>query len=580
MKKEKSHSLYRDLLCRIIAFLVVPFFTVIIFFCVGIKKDFDKSYRTNVQLYIDSGRSVRSAHIHNVYSIANNISANTTLNSFFAVDYTKENLKYYTAQIANIITSDKADDFGYAIYLFYTNDTIPRGLNAFYHLNDLREGRAVDFLDSDTAELWIMPCDTEGYTGAFTPYKNHYTYMRKVFMGDRLLYVLCIFIPQRTMNSFLNPDIGESDILFSESDVTEFNHMFVVNYDASRTFDKSTEEKIESDLRMAKETGADVEYVEISGLPQKLVYVFPANNQSLRVGIIIASLIIFAGVLVGIVLRFTNQVFKKMYVCLSEFDHSIASGFQHKLVVKGADEIAHMAMAFNALIAKIQNLLQITAEQAVVVKDSQLKALQQQINPHFLYNTLEIFSYKMELYHHYEESEAMIAFSNMLRYNTASGKEYASLEMELEQVENYLQIQALKRPDIMFEADIPIELYDLQLPRFLIQPIVENCYSHGYCGKPMNISLRAEDIGEYVLFEVSDNGRGLSSEELTIIENELEKHIEKNQLGIGLSNINSRLCLFYTEDCGLRLISELDKGTKVTWQVPKIMYVPKRGELQ
>lgn len=149
--------------------------------------------------------------------------------------------------------------------------------------------------------------------------------------------------------------------------------------------------------------------------------------------------------------------------------------------------------------------------------------------------------------------------------------------MEVEQVEDYLQIQALKRTNVTFEVDIPIELWDLQLPRFLIQPIVENCYTHGYCGRPMNIDLRAFDIGEYVRFEVSDNGRGLSAEELTEIENELEKRVEKNRLGIGLSNINSRLCLFYTEDCRLRIDSEPEKGTKVSWQVPKKVYVPERG---
>lgn len=577
MKKEKSHSLYRDLIVRIVFFLVVPFLTVIIFFGIGIKKDFDRSYRTNIQLYVDNGRNVRQTHVRNVYSIANNISANSTLNSFFAVEYTKENLKYYSAQIANIMTSDKAREYGYTTYLFYANETIPRGLNTFYRLNDLQESRDSEFIDSDATELWILPCDAEEYTSIFTPCKNHYTYMRKVFMGDKLLYVLCIFVPQRTMNSFLDSDITERDVVFSQPDITELNHTFILNYDSLCTFDESTEESIEYDLQTAQKTGAVVEYAEISGLPQKLVYVFPADEQSLWVGIIIASLVIFAGILVWLVLRFTNQIFRNMYGYLNEFDNLIASGFQHKLVVEGADEFAHMAIAFNVLIAKIQNLLQITAEQAVIVKDSQLKALQQQINPHFLYNALEIFSYKMELYHHYEESEAMIAFSNMLRYNTAGSEKYASLEMEVEQVEDYLQIQALKRTNVTFEVDIPIELWDLQLPRFLIQPIVENCYTHGYCGRPMNIDLRAFDVGEYVRFEVSDNGRGLSAEELTEIENELEKRVEKNRLGIGLSNINSRLCLFYTEDCGLRIASELEKGTKVSWQVPKKVYVPERG---
>lgn len=92
----------------------------------------------------------------------------------------------------------------------------------------------------------------------------------------------------------------------------------------------------------------------------------------------------------------------------------------------------------------------------------------------------------------------------------------------------------------------------------------------------MNISLRAVDASEYVLFEVSDNGRGLSAAELIEIENELEKRVEKNRLGIGLSNINSRLCLFYTDACRLRIASEFEKGTKVSWQVPKKIHEPER----
>lgn len=457
MNRERSHSLYQNLIVRIVVFLVIPFLTVIIFFGIGIKKDFDRSYRTSIQLYVDNGRSVRQTHVSNVYSIANNISVNSRLNSFFAVEYTKENLKYYSAQIANIMASDKAREYGYITYLFSGNETIPRGLNTFYHLDDLPEGLVTEFVDSDTAESWILPYDAEEYTSIFTPCKDHYTYMRKVFMGDRLLYVLCIFVPQRAMNSFLDSGIRERDALFNKPDITELGHTLVINYDTSRNFAESTKESIEHDLQMVQETGAVIKYVETSGLPQKLVYVFPADVQSLWVGIIITSLVTFAGILVWLVLRFTNQIFRNMYGYLDEFDKSIASGFQHKLVVEGADEIAHIATAFNALITKIQNLLQITAEQAVIVKDSQLKALQQQINPHFLYNALEIFSYKMELYHHYEESEAMVAFSNMLRYNTASEK-YASLEMEVEQVEDYLQIQALKRSDVTFEVDIPIEL--------------------------------------------------------------------------------------------------------------------------
>lgn len=355
--------------------------------------------------------------------------------------------------------------------------------------------------------------------------------------------------------------------------------MFLVNYDTRQRFGTLSEEALAPALARAQAQGCVLQSVEVSGFPQTLVYVYPRNPQYEPLAVVACLSALFVAGLVFSVMRLVRKIFGSIYACLDAFDASVAGGFRDKLPVRGDDEIARMARAFNEQIDKIQALMTLTTDQASLVKESQLKALQQQINPHFLYNTLEVFSYRMELHRHYEEADAMVAFSNMLRYSMAGKDRFASLRMELAQTENYMCIQRLKFSDLSFEVTIPPALYDLQMPRFLLQPIVENCFSHGYYGAPLRVILNAipQEDG-YICFEIVDNGKGLTKTELRHINEELSHKKDSGRLGVGLSNINARLCLFYSDKCRLYVDSEEKKWTMVTWRLPMERYRPQEGE--
>lgn len=579
MGKHKPRSVYGALLLRMIVFLIVPFFAVSGVLVFRMIYTGVKSYYANAQLTAQQGRSARELHVQNVYALANRISTDSSLSGFLLVDYTNRNLRYYCAQMAAVVSSDHAKTYRYSIGVFYKNETIPRGLGSFYHLSDFDRGAASEFLLSDETERWVMPCDAARYDGVFTPYARHYTYLRKVFVNGKLLYVLAVSVPEREMDAFLRESPKPDAALPAEPEVVQRSGVFLVNYDTRQRFGTLSEEALAPALARAQAQGCVLQTVEVSGFPQKLVYVYPRNPQYEPLAVVACLSALFVAGLVFSVMRLVRKIFGSIYACLDAFDASVAGGFRDKLPVRGDDEIARMARAFNEQIDKIQALMTLTTDQASLVKESQLKALQQQINPHFLYNTLEVFSYRMELHRHYEEADAMVAFSNMLRYSMAGKDRFASLRMELAQTENYMCIQRLKFSDLSFEVTIPPALYDLQMPRFLLQPIVENCFSHGYYGAPLRVILNAipQEDG-YICFEIVDNGKGLTKTELRHINEELSHKKDSGRLGVGLSNINARLCLFYSDKCRLYVDSEEKKWTMVTWRLPMERYRPQEGE--
>lgn len=567
MQRRKSHSMYRALIVRITVFLAVPFFVITEFVFFRVMKEGMQNYRAGVEQTVEQGRTVREMHIRNVYSIVNRICTDSSLSGFLLVDYTNRNPQYYRSQMAAVLSSDSVENYGYTIGLFYTNTTIPRGFGSFFLLSDLDMGRTSEFIASPDTERWVLPCDAEGYEGNFTPYAKNYTYLRKVLIDDRLLYILAVSVPEREMDSFLRGQADFSSRLPDAAKITQTSSFYIVNYDVSQKFGELQEEALSKELERLSESGSIVERVSFRGFPQELIYVYPPNPHYGMLVVITCLSVLFVILLVYVVMRFVKKMWSSMYACLEEFDASIANGFCNKLPLRGDDEITQMARAFNAQIEKIQALLTLTAEQACLVKDSQIMALQQQINPHFLYNTLEVFSYKMELYRHYEEADAMVAFSNMLRYNTAGRERFSSLRMELEQVENYMCIQRLKYSGISFEVEIPSLLHDQQLPRFLLQPVIENCFTHGYYGEPMHIILSAAWEGDFVNFCVADNGKGMMPEELKSV-NDMFSGREREKSGIGLSNINARLRLFYSDECSLGIRCE-EGWTAVAWKVPR-----------
>lgn len=236
------------------------------------------------------------------------------------------------------------------------------------------------------------------------------------------------------------------------------------------------------------------------------------------------------------------------------------------------NEIGNVVRNYNAMVDRVNEYAQKTLKYEISQKEAQLKMLTYQINPHFLYNTLNTISAMAEIENMHDIVLITDCISNIFRYSL-KGESQVSLREELEHVKDYVQIQMFRFPG-RFHAKyrVPEALLECRVIKFILQPIVENSITHGLFNRTEGgiISIGAEVEKEKVLLlTVSDNGVGIAPEELEEIHRrmlswKLQNGGERKNGadGIGIKNVNARIMGYYGDDYGIRIYSEYGKGTK------------------
>lgn len=245
--------------------------------------------------------------------------------------------------------------------------------------------------------------------------------------------------------------------------------------------------------------------------------------------------------------------------------------------VKTNDEIGDLGRSFNSMINKINNLIQTVYETRILKKEAELNALQSQINPHFLYNTLQIIDMIAEDEGVEVISSVCRSLSRIFRYSINKGKEIVPLSSEIEHVKNYIYIQKLRfgnRFDVVY--DIDESLLNKKIIKLVLQPLVENALLHGIEKKRGKcvIIISAEKSEDNINIYVKDNGVGIEPDVLEKIRASLNEEILHAQVegfdakSIGLKNVNARLKLYFGDKYGISIYSQLGQGTTIKMTLP------------
>ena len=247
----------------------------------------------------------------------------------------------------------------------------------------------------------------------------------------------------------------------------------------------------------------------------------------------------------------------------------------------GSDEIEHLGKSLNSVVVQLRKLMEKIVIEQEEKRKSELDALQSQINPHFLYNTLDSIVWMIEG-ERYSEAVCMVTdLASLFRISLSKGKNIISLKDEIIHAKNYMNIQKIRYKD-KFEIhyEIEEEIYDYQTVKLVIQPLLENAIYYGVEAMydEGEIILRGYKKEDNIYLEIIDNGLGMTEDSVESLLTDNTRKRTKGS-GVGLKNVNSRIQLRYGEEYGLKIErSSQMRVPKVTIHLPAILYSDMRGE--
>ncbi len=259
---------------------------------------------------------------------------------------------------------------------------------------------------------------------------------------------------------------------------------------------------------------------------------------------IVAIIILIFGILTGLVLTrsVTEPILHLQKLMKQAEDGDLKVYYENK----NSYDIDKLGASFNTMISKIRELLEVVLKEQKSKREAELKALQAQINPHFLYNTLDTIHWMAKEYNALDIVDLVNALTKLFRIGLSKGKEYINLSEEIAHVESYLHIQKVRYEEkLSYTLKVDESLYKLKILKIIIQPLVENAIYHGIKEKQGNgnIYISVFKEGRSIIIEVADDGAGMESSMIDEINNSLKSN--ENQKGYGIYNVNERLMMHF-----------------------------------
>lgn len=316
----------------------------------------------------------------------------------------------------------------------------------------------------------------------------------------------------------------------------------------------------------------------------KLVGVIPYSiftHEMLNIRYFIAMVTLLMAMMLTIINRVVAERISRP---IRKLNHSVMeyeAGKKPEIYIGGSWEIRHLGYSIQSSYEKSEKLMQEIVWEQNERRKSELDALQSQINPHFLYNALDSITWMIEGERNDEAAFMISQLAKLFRISLSKGHTIISVKDELQHAQSYMNIQRVRYKDafsVTFDVEPELEKYCAV--KLTLQPILENAINYGVdpmddCGE-IRVCVRKE--GELLVLSVEDNGIGMSEEEVELLLTD-NNRIPKHGSGVGLINIHNRLQILFGKEYGLVIESEPDEGTKVSIQIPAILYTEENRKI-
>lgn len=319
----------------------------------------------------------------------------------------------------------------------------------------------------------------------------------------------------------------------------------------------------------------DYDWVLAHSIPLKNLTERTDFIMNVTIFVFICFVLITSIIFIAFAMKVTRPI-KKLSRLMKEVE---MGRFQVDLQVNGSDEVGMLARSFNSMVATIHELIQTNFDIKIRQKEAELYALQSQINPHFMYNTLETINMAVEDGKPEMVVDMVTLLGRMLRFSVSNKSKYVTIADEVQHISNYLTIQKYRFTDrLSFEIDKKTDIDSCYTPKFILQPVIENAIKYGLeTRKTLDVQLSiSREFGarsgeEDIVFRIRDNGPGIEPDRLEELERALRcDTLADKDSGFGLGNVNARIGIMAGEQYGLQLHSIYGKGTEVMIRIPVI----------
>lgn len=436
---------------------------------------------------------------------------------------------------------------------------------------------------------WYIPtCNRNGKD--YWAYYYDYTDTKKVMQLTRLLQdekgaeigVLAVQLQTDRTTEKINKRSGNMMLVYKEDDILttsfqiedddEFVFIALDKYKkkkGTKTLSHGIKEYLVSYERVYTDQ-PDVYYTVVSMLDYQKLLANVYKSSFIGMGIVITGLVLSVGLIILFSIKFGSRIGK-----LSNQMHLVATGQYDKMEpIEGTDEAAQLYQELEQMVTDIQTLTTRVVDEKVQKeklhtkqKEVEFKMLASQINPHFLYNTLETIRMKAKINKEPEIEELVKMLAKIMRRNIQVGDQMVTLKSEIELIENYFVIQNYRfgdriQTEVVVEENVDTEMLVIPL---IMQPFVENAFVHGLETKDTDGKLLVHVMQDdkKVIIEIKDNGVGMSYYKLGKIRQYLREGRSSEKAHIGISNVNQRLRLLYGEEYGVTIQSKEEEGTSV-----------------
>jgi two-component system sensor histidine kinase YesM len=281
-----------------------------------------------------------------------------------------------------------------------------------------------------------------------------------------------------------------------------------------------------------------------------------------------------SGLIIGVIISLisSNRLVKPVNLLTYLMDEVEKENFDVRIKINSNDELGRLGTSFNNMVEKINNLISKVYQEEIKLKNAEIKALQAQINPHFLYNTLDCINWLAEFGKTNDIRCVTIALANLMKASANNKKKMIAVANELENIKAYLSIYKISLQDkFQYYIDVDEKILELYIPKLILQPLVENAIIHGLKKKigQGNLHIKGFFENDQIIFQVFDDGVGISPgkrESIFTEANEENKSVQGT--GSGLQNVRDRIKLIYGEQYGIHIESSEGIGTMVEINMP------------